>query len=68
MDVPHADNDLFQFHPVSYAEVRKVVMALPSNKAPGDDKVPVSVKHCLEKILPTITHLLSRFFHEPAKR
>ena len=49
MIVPHAENDVFEFHPVSWAEVRKVIMALPSNKAPGYDKVPASViKYCLE--------------------
>ena len=49
MIVPHAKNDVFEFHPVCWAEVRKVIMALPSNKAPGYDKVPVSViKYCLE--------------------
>ena len=49
MIVPHAENDVFEFHPVSWAEVWKVIMAFPSNKAPGYDKVPVSViKYCLE--------------------
>ena len=32
IDVLHTDNDLFEFHPVSSGEVRKVIMALPSNK------------------------------------
>ena len=35
IDVPHTDNDLFEFHPVSDCkEVRKVIMALPPNKTP----------------------------------
>ena len=51
-----------------HPEVGKLIMALPSSKASGYDKVPVSVtKDYLEHTLPTITglsttHLPIRFF------
>ena len=37
----------------------------PSNKAPGYDKVPMSViKDCLEHILPVITKLFNNSFNQ----
>lgn len=43
--------------------MRKVVLDMPTNKAPGFDKVPISaVKDCLEHILPTLTDLINYSF------
>ena len=55
--------DLFFFQPVASSEVNKVIMQMPSNKAPGFDKVSISViKDCLPHILPSITSLISSSF------
>ena len=55
--------DLFMFQPVSSSEVKKVIMQMPSNKAPGFDKVSISVtKDCLPHILPSITSLINSSF------
>ena len=44
-------------------DVRKVIMAMPSNKAPGYDRIPVFViKDCLPYILPTLTALINSSF------
>ena len=48
--------DKFCFHPVSSGEIQKIVMSLPSNKAPGHDKVSTSV---LEDALPCILQILT---------
>ena len=42
--------DKFCFHPVSRREIQKIVMSLPSNKAPDHDKV--------SNILQTLSHLV----------
>ena len=39
----------FVFQPVTPDDVRTVILDMPTNKAPGFDKVPISVvKDCLE--------------------
>ena len=44
-------------------DVRKVIVAMPSNKAPGYDRIPVFViKDCLPYILPTLTALINSSF------
>ena len=44
-------------------DVRKAILDMPTNKAPGFDKVPISVvKDCLEHILPTLTDQINHFF------
>ena len=49
--------------PVSCTDVRKVIMAMPCNKAPGFDKVPqFVVKDCLAHILPAITNIINSSF------
>ena len=41
----------------------KVILDMPTDKAPGFDKVPISVvKNCLEHILPTLTDLINHSF------
>ncbi len=50
----------FHFEPVTCREVRKIVMAFQSNKAPGYDIVRMStVKEALPCILPVLTVLKS---------
>ena len=46
--------DKFCFHPVSSREIQKIVMSLPSNKAPGHDK------EALPCILPILTVIVNR--------
>ena len=37
------ESEMFRFHSVSSNEIREIVMAFPSDKAPGYDKVPMSI-------------------------
>ena len=56
-------DNLFTFQSVSSTEVKKVIMQMPSNKAPRFDKVPISViKDCLPHILPSMTPLINSSF------
>ena len=49
---------LFDFKRVSCSEVREVLTAMPFNKAPRYDRIPLFViKDCLPYILPTLTRL-----------
>ena len=51
----------FHFKPVTCAEVKKVIMAFPSHKAPGEDKVPMStIKDALSCISPVLTAIIKR--------
>ena len=44
-------------------DVQKVILDKPANKAPGFDKVSISVvKECLDHILPTLTDLINHSF------
>ena len=44
-------------------DVQKVILDKPANKAPGFDKVSISVvKDCLDHILPTLTDLINHSF------
>jgi hypothetical protein len=55
------NTDEFNFRPVSSYEIRKIVNSFPSYKAPGVDKVSVSViKDALPIILPTLTEIVNR--------
>ena len=58
----HCD-ELFDFKAITSEDVRKVIMAMPSNKPPGYDKIPVFViKDCLSYILPALTALINSSF------
>ena len=58
----HCD-ELFDFKAITSEDVRKVIMAMPSNKAPGYDRIPVFViKDCLSYILPALTVLINSSF------
>ena len=50
----------FIFHSVKCKEVRDIINAIPSNKAPGIDKVPTRViKDCLPIILPFVPSIIN---------
>ena len=60
---PKSGEGLFDFKPVSCADVREVLTVMPSNKAPGYDRIPLFViKDCLHYILPTLTRLINSSF------
>ena len=62
---PCAEVEKFRFHPVSYDVVRKVVSLCPSNKAPGPDRVPMSlIKDALPYILQPLTDIINSSFRE----
>lgn len=58
----HCD-ELFDFKAITSEDVQKVIMAMPSNKAPGYDRIPVFViKDCLSYVLPALTVLINSSF------
>ena len=60
---PSGEEGCFVFQPVTPDDVRKVILDMPTNKAPGFDKVPISVvKDCLEHILPMLTDPINHSF------
>ena len=60
----HADRrPLFEFQPVTEKEVGKIIRSLPSNKAPGPDKVIARVlKDSLTITIAEITNLVNTSF------
>ena len=63
MTSPKSGEGLFDFEPVSCSKVREVLTAMPSNKAPGYDRIPLFViKDCLPYILPTLTRVINSSF------
>ena len=49
-----------RFHAVSSNEVQRVVMSLPSDKAPGCGKIPMwAIKDALPCILPILTLIVN---------
>ena len=66
-EVPDGNNiswdDAFEFRPVTCLEVGKVIMDMPNNKAPGYDKVSISViKDCAPHLIPIITCIINQSF------
>ena len=56
-------NDPFEFRLVTCFEVSQVITEMPNNKAPGYDKVSVSViKDCLPHLLPIIISIINESF------
>ena len=50
----------FLFRPVNCDEVQKVITLMPSDKAPGIDKISIRViKHSLPAILPSVTSIIN---------
>ena len=57
--------DKFQFHTVSTHEIRKIIMSFSSKKAPGHEKITMSViKDSLHCILPLQTSRTGRYCHQ----
>ena len=53
-------SEQFTFHSVECKQVEEIINAMPSNKAPGIDKVPTRViKDCLPIILPFVTSIIN---------
>ena len=53
-------SEQFTFHSVECKQVEDLINAMPSNKAPGIDKVPTRViKDCLRIILPFVTSIIN---------
>ena len=66
-EVPDGNNiscdDAFEFRAVTCLEVGKVIMDMPNNKAPGYDKVLISViKDCAPHLIPIITRIINQSF------
>ena len=60
---PKSAEGFFDFKPVSCSKFREVLTAMPSNKAPGYDGIPLFViKDCLSYILPTLTRVINPSF------
>ena len=52
---------IFRFHSVSSNQIREIVMAFPSDKAPGYDKLPMSIiKDTFRCILPIVVDNVNR--------
>ena len=57
------DHHKFEFQPATKKDIRKIVISLPSNKAPGYDKITARVlKDSLPISLPIITDLINSSF------
>ena len=55
--------ELFELHQVTESQVEKVIRGLPSNKAPGMDKISSRILNdCLPCTLTTITHIVNNSF------
>ena len=53
----------FDFHPVTEKDIERIVKSLPSNKAPGHDKITARVlKDSLPVTISVITNLINRSF------
>ena len=60
-------DELFEFKEVTSDDVRKVNMAMPSNKAPGYDRILLfAIKDRLPYVLPTLTALANLSFASSA--
>ena len=56
-------SEQFEFQPVSENDVANIILNLPSNKAPGFDKVPARIlKDSLPATLQIITSLMNNSF------
>lgn len=55
--------DQFTFHAVTQEEVKQIILAMPSAKAPGADKISLRViKDCLLHIIPPLTSIVNASF------
>ena len=59
-DLVLSSDDCFKFTPVSIEDVRRVILSLPLNRAPGPDKTKARVfKDALQVILGPITEIIN---------
>ena len=59
----YASSDQFTLSTVDYKQVERIIAAMPSNKAPGIDKIPIRViKDCLNPIAHPITSIVNASF------
>ena len=59
----YPDEKCFSFEKVNSKQVQRIIEHMPSNKAPGIDKIPIRViKDCLPAILQTITSFINSSF------
>ena len=53
-------DECFNFSPVSCEDVRRAILSLPLNKAPGQDKVKAKViRDCLQVVLGQLTEIIN---------
>jgi len=59
----YALTDQFTRSTIDYKQIERIITAMPSNKAPGIDKIPIRViKDCLNPIVHAITSIVNAFF------
>ena len=59
----HSESEQFAFHTVECKQIQDIVSAVPANKTPGIDKIPVRVvKGSLPVFLPTLTSIINASF------
>lgn len=58
--ITYPPDQQFNFRSVTCTEVQRIIMAMPSNKSPGPDKINMRViKDCLPIILGPLTHIIN---------
>ena len=58
--ITYPSDQLFNFQSVTCTEVQRIIIAMPSNKSPGPDKIGMRVfKDCLPIILGPLTHMIN---------
>lgn len=59
----YALSDQFTLSTIDYKQIQRIITAMPSNKAPGIDKIPIRViKDCLKPIVHPITSMVNASF------
>ena len=59
----HGESEQFAFHTVECKQIQDIISAMPTNKAPGIDKISMRVvKDSLPVILPTLTSIINASF------
>ena len=57
------NHNLFEFQSITQGDVNRIIKNLPSNKAPGCDKVNAKIlKHSLPVIVPIVASLINNSF------
>ena len=59
----HDESEQFAFHTVECKQIQEIVLAMPTNKAPWIDKIPMQVvKDSLPVISPSLTSIINTSF------